>query len=733
MSEILQITKTEFNLIRQIKLSLTSISNFVGFSKYGDEYQQAVIRLIIVVLIVTPTFLYYQSLASHLSLILITLFSIFTLIHVRINSTLNKKRLIVSMVSDVLVASIAVYLTNDSGAIFMGAYLWFIIGYGFRYGKSMLISTYICSLLGFVVASLLSPYWQAHMIAFYGLLFTLVTVPSYALALLTKLAEATTKAENANKAKSQFLSHMSHEIRTPLNGIVGACSLLGNTAITKDQKMLFDVVHSSSELLVQLVNDVLDISQIESGKIVSKVASFNLKQLVEDTVSLFNTQANAKGIVINYTIADETPLLLQGQLLHIKQVLINLVGNAVKFTQNGSVTVIVKVTSQTENQAHIMFEIIDTGIGIEEGAIKTIFESFTQANDSIKYKFGGTGLGTTISKNLISFMGGNLKVESILGAGSKFWFEIALDKDVNNQAENQLERNLAETQAMPSEVLVFSDFKKPVKKPVKSYRVLIADDNDVNSMIITQILLHENHQVDVVKNGELVLDKLRDNEYDLMIVDGNMPVMGGMEMLQIYQALNAGLPQIPAIILSADATTETIESYREIGINAYITKPIQVNLLLQTIEDVISQSTFKTAEVIDYVSAKLENQNDALLLDIDRLNSLKQLGTNSRFVEKLILDFMADTEQRLTSLNDYTKARDYINIKTSSHTIAGSAASVGACELAKLCESLNEIKPSDKARSIEVLVGNIQEVYAQTKISLWEYLDLQEINLQMPN
>ena len=732
MNEILHISTTRFNFVRHIKLSLASVFNFVGFRKYGDEYQQAVVRLVIVSLIVIPTFLYYQSLASHVSLILIILFSLTMLIHVRINNRLNKKRLIISMVSDVLVASIAVYLTNDSGAIFMGAYLWFIIGYGFRYGKSMLISTYVCSLIGFVVASLLSPYWQAHMIAFYGLLFTLVTVPSYALALLTKLAEATAKAENASKAKSQFLSHMSHEIRTPLNGIVGACSLLANTSITKDQKMLFDVVHSSSELLVQLVNDVLDISQIESGKIVSKVASFNLQHLVVGTVNLFNNQANAKNILLSYDIADDTPLMLQGQLLHIKQVLINLIGNAVKFTENGFVSVIVKVTKQTESQAHIMFEIVDTGIGIEEGAIKTIFESFTQANDSIKYKFGGTGLGTTISKNLISFMGGNLKVESQLGVGSKFWFELALDKNSDAQIEKPIERNLVNAQASSSEILVFSDFKKPAKKQTKSYRVLVADDNEVNSMIITKILLQENHQVDVVNNGELALDKLRDTDYDLMILDGNMPIMGGMEVIQIYQALNIGKPQIPTIVLSADATVETIESFREVGVSAYLTKPIQIDLLIQTIEDVVSQSTFKTAEVIDYTNAKLNSQNDALLLDVSRLNSLQQLDANSHFIENLIIDFMADTEQRMVSLNAYVKAQDFVNIKACGHTIAGSAGNVGANELAKLCENLSSINPSDNFKSIELLAGNTQDIYNQTKALLWDYLNQQTLIQQMP-
>ena len=448
---------------------------------------------------------------------------------------------------------------------------------------------------------------------------------------------------------------------------------------------------------------------------------------------MFNNQANAKGILLSYDIADDAPLMLQGQLLHIKQVLINLIGNAVKFTENGSVSVIVKVTKQTESQAHIMFEIVDTGIGIEEGAIKTIFESFTQANNSIKYKFGGTGLGTTISKNLIAFMGGNLNLESKLGVGSKFWFELALDKNnENQQLEDQIAPNLVNTQASSSEILVFSNFKKPAKKQTKSYRVLVADDNEVNSMIITQILLQENHQVDVVKNGELALDKLRDADYDLMILDGNMPIMGGMEVIQIYQALNIGKPQIPTIVLSADATIETIESFKEVGVRAYLTKPIQIDLLIQTIEDVVSQSTFKTAEVIDYTNAKLDSQNDALLLDVSRLNSLQQLDANSHFIEKLIIDFMADTEQRLASLNTYIKAQDFINIKACGHTIAGSAGNVGASELAKLCESLSSINPSDNFKGIEVLVANTQDIYNQTKALLWDYLNQQTINQQMP-
>jgi two-component system, sensor histidine kinase RpfC len=734
VSEVLHSSFKTLNFMRNMRSILANTLGFIGVDKYGNEYQQAILRLILVSLTVLLLLFSYQTIQPfvYMAMVGYGLISIGFLAHTRVKSAPSQKRQLLTMFFDVCATSHAMYLTNDMGGVFIGVYLWLTIGYGLRYGRSILIAAYIMSLIGFITVSLFSAHWQSNIVSFYGLLFTLTTIPIYAFILLGKLKDATKKAEDANKAKSQFLSHMSHEIRTPLNGIVGACSLLANTSITKDQKMLFDVVHSSSELLVQLVNDVLDISQIESGKIISKVASFNLQQLVKDTVNLFNNQANAKGILLSYDIADDAPLMLQGQLLHIKQVLINLIGNAVKFTENGSVSVIVKVTSQTESHVNIMFEIVDTGIGIEEGAIKTIFESFTQANNSIKYKFGGTGLGTTISKNLIAFMGGNLNVESKLGVGSKFWFEIALDKNSENITANKVEPALINAQASSSEILVFSDFKKPVKKPIKSYRVLVADDNEVNSMIITQILLQENHQVDVVKNGELALDKLQDTDYDLMILDGNMPIMGGMEMIQIYQALNIGKPQIPTIILSADATIETIESFKEMGVTAYLTKPIQINLLIQTIENAVSQSTFKTAEVIDYTNAKLDSQNDALLLDVNRLDRLKQLDTNSRFIEKLIIDFMADTEQRIASLSAYTKTHDIVKIKSCGHTIAGSAGNVGASELAKLCESLSNIKPSDNFKSTELLVANAQDIYNQTKALLWDYLNQQTINQQMP-
>ena len=734
MIEMLNLPIKSLDFIRIIKCKFIKSFKFIEYREHGEEYQQAILRMFILNLATFFVLYVNENLSTSILLLVFSypLIAIALLVHTKINSSLNLKRQLFSLFIDLSGTSLSVYLTNEVGGVFIGVYLWLVIGYGYRYGRAMLIVAYVGSLIGFVLTSLLSPHWQENIVTFYGLLFTLITIPVYSYVLLGRLKAATTKAETANKAKSQFLSHISHEIRTPLNGIVGACSLLANTPVDKDQKMLFDVIHSSSELMVQLVNEVLDISEIESGKIASKIDRFNLQDLIASCVSLFNNQAKAKNIALEVVISKDTPLLLQGQLLHIKQVLINLIGNAVKFTHHGSIKIGAKVTRQTQSQASILFEIIDTGIGINENEVNSIFESFTQANSAIKHQYGGSGLGTTISKNLIAFMGGNLQVESQLGIGSRFWFEIALDTFTELRVEDSAMRSHVNAQISEFELLNFSDFKKPVKKSAKSYRILVADDNDVNNMIITQILLQENHQVDVVKNGELALDKLRDNTYDLMILDGSMPIMGGLEVIQIYQALNIGQVQIPIIIMSADASKHATESFDGSGIFAYLTKPIQINSFIKTINAAVSQGNYETAQVIDYKEAKLDNQISALLLDVDRLNSLKHLDTSSRFIDNLILDFMRDTDDRMVALNAYVKAHDVIKIKTSGHTIAGSAGNVGAYELANQCEKLSNITPADQIKHVEVLAGNAHDIYIRTKVFLWDYLNQQVTNQQIP-
>jgi two-component system, sensor histidine kinase RpfC len=726
------------NLLSLIKNSISKLKNstkHIQLSKRSDEFQQAVWRLIINTLTVIYVTASYDNISAIASTVMTvyTIFAVVIFLHIRLSPNLNKTRLLIAMLTDVLVTSVASYVTQDIGAVFIGIYLWLIIGYGFRFGRQLLIATYIASLTGFVVANLNSPYGQTHMTSFYGLLFTLVTIPLYALALLSRLKEATNKAEAASRAKSEFLSHISHEIRTPLNGIVGACSLLEASNLDKNNATLFNVMKSSSNLLLDLVNNVLDLSKIESGKTTYHLENFYLHNLILTTVNLFETQASQKGVAIDYEIAENTPLKLHGDLLHTKQVLINLVGNAVKFTEQGSVKICVSAIQHSGTEATVRFEVKDTGIGIAKESLPHIFESFTQAEESIKYKFGGTGLGTTISKKLVELMQGDIGIESELGQGSTFWFEIPLSIVASENAEGQT----------TSDIISFKKALNASKK--KPCRILVAEDNETNILILSQMLALGGHQYDIVKNGQLALDKLEEATYDLMILDCNMPVMGGLEALRIYQAINVGQPQVPAIILSADATQNTIGEFDELGVAAYLTKPIQIDALNFAIEEVVAKSKQKhyreVAPVVSFAAAQSREDDvrtignaavgsHQLILNTSRLVELASISRNTSFVEGLIHGFIEDTDRNLNDLKAFVQALDFVSIHETAHAIAGSATNIGADELSRICVELDNITPNEIYK-VPSLYAQAANAYQNTKVAFVDYLAEQQQQVSM--
>jgi two-component system sensor histidine kinase RpfC len=724
---------TLFTLSKQTLSKIKGFTKQVELSKRSDEYQQAVWRLIINTLTVISVTASYDNISTIATTVMsvYTVFAISIFLHIRLSPNQNKSRILIAMLTDVLVTSIASFVTHDIGAVYIGIYLWLIIGYGFRFGRQLLIATYIASLSGFIVASLNSPYWQTHMNGFYGLLFTLVTIPLYALALLSRLKEATHKAEAASRAKSEFLSHISHEIRTPLNGIVGACSLLEASNLDKNNATLFNVMKSSSNVLLDLVNNVLDLSKIESGKTTHYEEDFYLHNLILTTVNLFETQAAQKGITIDYEIAQDTPLKLHGNLLHTKQVLINLVGNAVKFTEQGAVTICVSANKYSENDASVRFEVKDTGIGIAKESLPHIFDSFTQAEESIKYKFGGTGLGTTISKKLVELMQGEIGIQSELGKGSTFWFQIPLGIVEAENADGQIS----------SDIISFKKALNASKK--KPCRILVAEDNETNILILSQMLAIGEHQFDIVKNGQLALDKLEESAYDLMILDCNMPVMGGLEALRIYQAINVGQPQVPAIILSADATQNTITEFDELGVAAYLTKPIQIDALNFAIEEVVAKSKQHhypgVASVVSFASANVQSVNEEvdlalsansnlLVLNHSRLEELASISKNERFVTNLIHGFIEDTDRNLEDLKIFVQALDFTNISETAHAIAGSATNIGADELSRICVELDDITPNEIYK-VPSLYAQAINAYQQTKQAFVHYLADQEQQL----
>jgi two-component system, sensor histidine kinase RpfC len=331
-------------------------------------------------------------------------------------------------VLDVATVSWCLAFFDERGVPLVLVYVWITLGNGFRFGSTQLLVTLFLSIAGFSVTLWVSEYWQSHRVLGTGLLSGLLVLGLYTRKLVTQLFEAVSRAEAANQAKRRFISVVSHEMRTPLNAIIGMSDLLRDTPLNREQADMLQTLRSSSRVMLGLVEDVLDFSKIEAGKVLIEKGDFDLHALVNSTCRIVAAQAAAKGLDFVVSIMPEVPPALRGDPHHLRQVLINLAGNAVKFTERGSITVHVSAQAETEASVRLKFSVRDTGIGIAPDAQTRIFESFTQADQSTSRRFGGTGLGTTIAKQLVGLMRGKIGLESAVGLGSTFWFEVELEK-----------------------------------------------------------------------------------------------------------------------------------------------------------------------------------------------------------------------------------------------------------------------------------------------------------------
>ncbi len=314
---------------------------------------------------------------------------------------------------------------GEAGAPLYLIYLWITLANGFRYGaKYLLITLGLCA-AGFSLDLAFSDYWRGHTTLGVGLLVGLIVLSLYVKTLVTRLFDALDRAEQANQAKRRFISVVSHEMRTPLNAIIGMSDLLRDTTLNREQADMLQTLRGSSRILIGLIEDVLDFSKIEAGKVVLEKTDFDLHALVNSTCRIVATQAASKGVEFVVSIMPEVPPAVRGDPHYLRQVLINLAGNAVKFTERGSVAVHVSAQGEVNNSVRLKVSIRDTGIGIAPDAQKHVFDSFTQADQTTTRRFGGTGLGTTIAKQLVELMGGRIGLESAVGLGSTFWFHRA--------------------------------------------------------------------------------------------------------------------------------------------------------------------------------------------------------------------------------------------------------------------------------------------------------------------
>ena len=764
-----------------------------------------------------------------------------------LSGRVSQFRRFVGLAADLGMVTWAMSFFGERALALFLVYVWVTLANGFRFGPRHLLLSLGLSVAGFSTVLATSEFWRTHLDEGIGLLLGLLALSLYVLSLVKRMFDALSRAEAANLAKRRFISVVSHEMRTPLNAVIGMADLLRDTQLSREQADMLQTLRGASRVMLGLVEDVLDFSKIEAGKLSLEHADFDLHALVNSTSRIIAAQAAAKQVEFVVSIMPEVPPALRGDPHHLRQILINLASNAVKFTDRGSVTLHVSAQEETDARVFLKFSIRDTGIGIAPEAQRRIFESFAQADQTTTRRFGGTGLGTTIAKQLVELMGGKIGLESAVGLGSTFWFEVALEKQperietvsgelsgarilaVGFPAEEfaALSAALASWGAAPvaagtieegaqrlaseislakpyHSVLLFAAeeaagvqlaqrFRRAAPNPApplimgaardteisrfaalsagyaavlelpfdkrqlfnvlhsvaageemregvvrledyarrgssaRKCNVLAADDNPTNREVIGRILERGGHTVTLVSDGDEVLDALDRTHFDIVLLDRNMARMGGVEALQLIRLMGRGLERIPVIVLSADVTTEAKRECLEAGADAFLPKPIEAMKLLEGIQELVERGVGVGA------AANLERQQmatvkaaeppaQAQVVNMETLSQLEALGSPG-FLERLIGVFVADNDVLIQKVHSAVTARNFAEFRNHLHAMKGSAASMGAERLTRVCNDQGKLSDSELRLQSLQLVGCIEQELEAAREALERHLD----------
>jgi two-component system sensor histidine kinase RpfC len=605
--------------------------------------------------------------------------------------------LIATAVLDPLVLSVWIALTGQFGGLIAGFYLFTTLGFGFRTGRPLMHLCQIASIAGFSLVLTFNEYWQQHSVFWAALLVPIIVVPMYAGKLITTLREAREHAEQESRGKSDLLAKVSHELRTPLTGIVASAELLSVESREPSVTRRTQTILSLSDTLLSEINDLLDAAKYNAKAVELSYAPTDLPQKVSTLRATFETMAARKGVAflagVDSMIVDRVETDTHG----LDRILLNLVGNAIKFTENGSVNLAVELLEARASEYRLRFSVTDTGIGIPESFRAEIFEPFSQVNKGSARSYGGTGLGLTLSRQIVELMGGELHFESNLGKGSRFWFELVL-KRAAPAPDGE-----AEAEAMPI---------------ATGRRILVVDDNVTNLVLLKELLEIDHHDVTTCASGMVALELLTRQDFDLILLDYNLGDMDGVRVLQTYRF--GRLHPAPALFLTADATAQTATRLREAGGAGTLYKPVNLTGIRKALAEVVLPAV-APAPAASPPPAEIPRPLRPVLkvvpispLDAAVIEELRSVNTRPEFLGQLLAHAENDIARACQQVLEALASRNYATMRTAAHALKGVSANVGAIRLVTLSTSLMSMDSDELSASAERLATDVRETSRAT-------------------